>query len=98
MNSRIPPADRSNDGQTTPPTTEQMMMAILHTLQATLAPKREKIDVQPFDGSDYSLYPQFESALQAKFAIETVSFASEAAMVWWALGKLKDKAARVMNP
>jgi hypothetical protein len=75
-----------------------MMMAILHTLQATLAPKRDKIDVQPFDGSDYSLYPQFESALQAKFAIETVSFASEAAMVWWALGKLKDKAARVMNP
>jgi hypothetical protein len=78
---------------------EQMMEFMMQTIRAATAPsKKEKIDVQPFDGSDYSLYPQFESILRAKFILEASSFPSEAAKIWWALGKLKDKAARVMNP
>lgn len=80
---------------------EQMMEFMMQTIRAATAAapsKKEKIDVQPFDGSDYSLYPQFESVLRAKFTLEAPSFPSESAKIWWALGKLKDKAARVMNP
>jgi len=80
---------------------EQMMEFMTQAIRAAAAaapPKKEKIDVQPFNGSDYSLYPQFESILQAKFYFEATSFSSEATKIWWALGKLKDKAARVMNP
>lgn len=61
-------------------------------------PAREKIDVPPFDGSDYSLYPQFESVLRARSQLEASSFPSEDAKIGWAQGKLKDKAARLMNP
>ena len=64
---------------------------------ATAPPKKEKINVQPFDRLDYLLYLQFESVLWAKFIFEVLSFPSKAAKIWWALGKLKDKAARVIN-
>lgn len=81
-----------------PPTNADVMAAMLRALQAAYAPKTERIKVQTFDGSDYSLYPQFESILRAKFELEPMSFPSEAAKIWWALGRLKGKAARVMNP
>jgi hypothetical protein len=76
----------------------EFMTQAIRAAAAAAPSKKEKIDVQPFDGSDYSLYPQFESVLRAKFIFEASSFPSEGAKIWWALGKLKDKAARVMNP
>lgn len=75
-----------------------LTQALQNANQALANPKHAKIDVQPFDGTDYALYPQFESTLRAKFELEASTFRSESAKVWWALGRLKDKAARVMNP
>jgi hypothetical protein len=71
-------------------------------IQSTQGPtqhiKTEKIEIQPFDGEDSALYPQFETVLRAKFSLEAAKFPSPESKVWFAVGKLKGKAARLMSP
>src|SRR6476661_1963875 len=74
------------------PLTRNKLLQLVANLVNT-QPKREKIQVQEYDGKNHALYPQFETVFRAKFEQEADYFPSKANKVWFAVGKLKGKAA-----
>lgn len=53
---------------------------------------------EKFDGSDLTLYPQFEGLLQAKLEIDATAIGNEKEMVWYSFGRLSGDAARRIYP
>jgi Retrotransposon gag protein len=87
------------------PSTMQQAMAEIARLQAQVhgasTPKRPRPilpDPEPYTGEDHSLYPQFESKLRAKLRVDKEALGGVYERLWYAFGRLKDKAAQRLHP
>lgn len=82
----------------TPNRLREAMNAAPTSSAASTTLKPEKIDVPTFDGEDPASYPAWENIVKAKFANEAARFGSQSNAVWFANGKLRGKAARLLGP
>jgi hypothetical protein len=61
-------------------------------------PRHKMDDPERFDGTDLSLYPQFEGLLFAKLEIDSEAIGNEKEKVWYGFSRLKDGAAGRIYP
>ena len=61
-------------------------------------PRPRLPDVEKFDGSDKSLYPQFESQLEAKLQVDAASIGETTEQIWYSFSRLSGKAAARIHP
>ncbi len=84
---------------TTPPASIQPPP--LHTDETNIEPRRTKPRLpnpEKFDGTDLSLFPQFEGSLRAKLQIDGGAIGQEKEQVWYAFGRLSGKAGERIFP
>jgi hypothetical protein len=61
-------------------------------------PRHKMDDPEKFDGTDLSLYPQFEGLLYAKLEIDSEAIGNEKEKVWYGFSRLKEGAAGRIYP
>jgi hypothetical protein len=68
------------------------------TNDPTRRPRPRLPDPEKFDGGDLSLYPQFESQLKAKLAIDEAAIGGPVEQIWYGFSRLGGKAASRIHP
>ena len=64
----------------------------------TRRPRPRLPDPEKFDGSDLSLFPQFESQLRAKLRIDEAAIGGPVEQIWYGFSRLSGKAASRIHP